>query len=78
MRKLDNFIKQFNILSNADRKYADDSEIYRAGVIASYNLTFERAWKSIKERLEEMGVDVSLNGSPRAVLKEGYAYHIIS
>lgn len=77
MKKLDNFKKSLKIIENADRTKADDSEIYRSGVIAQFNLSFELAWKSIKEKLESMGVNMELKGSPRAVLKEGYALHLI-
>ncbi len=77
MKKLDNFKKSLKILANADRQEADDSEIYRSGIIAQFNLSFELAWKSIKEKLESMGVNMELKGSPRAVLKEGYVAHII-
>ena len=77
MKKLDNFKKSLEILSSADKLEADDSEIYRSGVIATFYLTFELAWKAIKEKLELMGVDTFTKGSPRAILKEGFAFNLI-
>ena len=73
MTKLDNFTNSLRVLHDADRDLAHRDEIYRMGVIGQFNLTFELAWKALKAVLLLYGVDAAKTGSPREVLKEGYA-----
>ena len=47
------------------------------GVIGQFNLTFEPAWKALREALIYYGVDAAKTGSPREVLKEGYEAGIL-
>lgn len=72
MRKLENFCKSLAVLTRADGETARRDEIYRMGLIVRFNLTFELAWKALKEVLLLYGVDAAKTGSPREVLKEGY------
>lgn len=78
MTKLDNFERSLTILQSADRAKSLKDDIYRMGVIGQFNLTFELAWKALKETLLLYGVSVAKTGSPREVLKEGYAAGFIS
>ena len=73
MKKLENFARCLEILQTADKEVAMKDEIYRMGVIGQFNLTFELAWKALKEMLTEYGVDAAKTGSPREVLREGYS-----
>ena len=73
MTKLDNFSNSLRVLHDADRDLAHRDDIYRMGVIGQFNLTFELAWKALKELLLLYGVDTAKTGSPREVLKESYA-----
>lgn len=73
MKKLENFSNSLDVLKRADRDTALSDEIYRMGVIGQFNLTFELAWKALKALLLMYGVDAAKTGSPREVLKEGYA-----
>ena len=73
MTKLDNYTNSLNVLRSADRDTAYSDDIYRMGVIGQFNLTFELAWKALKATLLLYGVDGAKTGSPREVLKEGYA-----
>lgn len=41
-----------------------------------YKITFELAWKTLKDYLEYLGIS-SNTGSPREVLKESYAHNLI-
>ena len=45
-----------------------------AGVIQSFEFTFELSWKTLKDFLESMGVTASF---PRDVLKEAFATQLI-
>lgn len=72
MKKLDNFRNCLNVLKNADFELANDNEIYRTGVIGQFNLTFELAWKALKEVLMIHGAESAETGSPREILQLGY------
>ena len=51
------------------------SDLERAGVIKIYEFTFELAWKTVKDYLEENDVEVKF---PRDTIKEGFLYEIIA
>lgn len=69
MKKIDNFINCLDVLKKADFRTAENDEIYRMGVIGQFNLTFELAWKAIKAVLEQDGVQGTVTGSARDILK---------
>lgn len=50
------------------------SYLEKAGVIQIYEFTFELAWKTVKDFLEEKDVDVKF---PRDTIKEGFRFQII-
>lgn len=72
MKKLDNFSNCLNVMKKADFEFAGDNEIYRTGIIGQFNLTFELAWKALKDILQLHGVNGSETGSPREILRLGY------
>ena len=78
MTKLDNFSNSLAVLQRADKGIALRDDIYRMGVIGQFNLTFELAWKAIKETLLLYGIAAAKTGSPREVLKEGYTAGILT
>ena len=78
MKKLENFSKMIQFLQDADESLAKKDDVYRMGVIGYFNLTFELAWKSLKEVLNLYGVDVSKSGSPREILREGFSIGFIA
>lgn len=47
------------------------------GVLHRYEFTFELAWKTLKDYLEYLGVALN-TGSPREIIKESFAHHLIS
>ena len=51
------------------------SDVVRDGVIQRFEFTYELAWKTTKEYLEDSGI-VDRN-SPKAVIKEAYAQKLI-
>ena len=73
----ENYVKSLNVLLRVDREKIIDDEIYRMGIIGQFNLTFELAWKSIKDALKIHGVDISKTGSPRQILKAAYAINFL-
>ena len=74
MKKLDNFSNSLNVLKSADFEQANEDEIYRTGVIGQFNLTFELAWKSLRDVLRVHGVESAKSGSPREILQLGYKH----
>ena len=46
------------------------------GVLHRYEFTFELAWKTLKDYLEYLGVQLD-TGSPREIIKEAFAAGII-
>ncbi|MFH0800498.1 MAG: nucleotidyltransferase substrate binding protein [Pseudomonadota bacterium] len=56
-------------------KIAKPGEIERQGIIKSFEFTFELAWKTLKDFLEDRGVEVSF---PRDIIKEAFHHGIIS
>ena len=50
------------------------SEVERGGVIQFYKMTFELAWKTIKDYLQEEGFEVK---SPRAAIKQGIQIELL-
>lgn len=78
MSKLDNFSNCLNVLKTADFEFANNNEIYRTGIIGQFNLTFELAWKALKEVLRLHGTEGADSGSPREVLQLGYKVGFVS
>ena len=78
MKKFDNFANCLKVLKTADFAETRENEIYRTGVIAQFNLTFELAWKALQEVLRNHGVDGADVGSPREILQIAYKVGFIS
>lgn len=76
VKKFDAFAKCLKVLLDADRNRTD--EIYHMGIIRQFHLTFELAWKALREVLLIHGVNEAKTGSPREILKAGYKFYFIS
>jgi nucleotidyltransferase substrate binding protein (TIGR01987 family) len=48
--------------------------LYQIALIASFNFTFELAWKTLKDYLLNSGVEVSL---PRDVIKQAFHHELV-
>ena len=72
MKKYESFARGLAVLAQADRELAARNEIYRMGIIWQFNLTFELAWKALKETLELHGVAEAVKGSPKEIFKSAY------
>ena len=60
IQKLENYCKAVERLNEALSDFAQhpDSTVIRDGVIQRFEFTFELAWKSLKEYLEDQGADI--------------------
>ncbi|MHB8170117.1 MAG: HI0074 family nucleotidyltransferase substrate-binding subunit [Thermincolia bacterium] len=76
--KLGNFANAVKRLKDAVEvlKQNNAIDVVRDGVIQRFEFTYELAWKTIKEYLEDIGI-VDRN-SPKAVIKEAYAQKLIT
>ena len=73
-QRFQNFEKAIMLLQDAVKK-TSLSDLEKAGVIQFYELTFELAWKTVKDYLEDKNVEVKF---PRDAIKEGLLYEIIN
>ena len=73
-QRFQNFEKAIMLLQDAVKK-TSLSGLEKAGVIQFYELTFELAWKTVKDYLEDKNVEVKF---PRDAIKEGFLYEIIN
>ena len=63
-QRFDNFQRTLRILERlADASIAELSDVERIGYVKLFELTFELAWKTLKNYLEYAGVDQQLLGS---------------
>lgn len=72
-QRFQNFEKAIFNLQEATSSI-DLSDLERAGVIQIYEFTFELAWKTVKDYLEEKDVVAKF---PRDTIKEGFQYELI-
>ena len=54
----------------------EPSDIIIDGILHRFEFTFELAWKTMKDKLEYMGV-IEKTGSPREVIKCAFQYDLI-
>lgn len=73
-QRFQNFEKAFVFLDSA-LKSPNPNELEQAGIVKAYEFTFELAWKTLKDYMEENGVIAKF---PREVIKEAFAYHILN
>ncbi len=72
-QRFTNFEKAFKSLENASAKRTL-SDLERAGLIKTYELAFELAWKTLKDYLEDKDLQVKY---PRDTIKESFKNEII-
>jgi nucleotidyltransferase substrate binding protein (TIGR01987 family) len=72
-QRFQNFEKALNLLEVSVTK-TELTELEKAGVIQIYEFTFELAWKTIKDFLEEKAVEVKF---PKDTIKEAFKYEIV-
>ena len=75
--KFENFYNANVRLNEAVIKYAQTKDdLFRDGLIQRFEFTYELAWKTLKEYLEDIGI-VDRN-SPKAVVKEAFVQKLIA
>lgn len=72
-QRFQNFEKSFLALSKA-LQIKNPSETERAGLMQFFEMTFELAWKTLKDYLEAQGFQVT---SPRDTLKQAFQSELI-
>ncbi len=73
-QRFQNFEKAISNLEQAVNK-KNLSDLEKAGAIKFYEFSFELAWKTVKDYLEEKDVEVKF---PRDAIKEGFLYELIA
>ena len=77
-QRFQNFDRAFALLREAlERKPEELSPLEKEGVIQRFEYTFELAWKTLKDYLEESGLVIS-PVTPRQVIKDAFAAKVIS
>lgn len=78
IQRYENFSKAFALLDEALKNGPESlNQLEREGVIQRFEYTFELAWKTVKDYLENAGV-VFEEATPRKVLKAAYASGFLS
>ncbi len=72
-QRFQNFENAFLFLKKA-RKLESYDELQRAGLIQSFEFTFELAWKTLKDYLQDQGMEVQF---PREVIKQAFSTQLI-
>ncbi len=74
-QRFDNFEKAYNrIVLILDRKDQQD-EVVKMALIQAFEFTFELAWKTLKDYLDENGFDLN---SPKEVLRQAFQSEYIA
>lgn len=79
LQKVENFCKAVDRLNEAltDLEWQPNSTVIRDGVIQRFEFTFELAWKSLREYMEDQGADMNGIVFSKQVFKAAYAGQII-
>ena len=73
-QRFENFNKSFILLDKYSKK-EELSELEQAGIIQFFEMTFELAWKVLKDYLEAEGYIVK---SPRETIKQAFQIQLIN
>ncbi|MBQ6449332.1 nucleotidyltransferase substrate binding protein [bacterium] len=77
MSKLDNFSACLRVLQGTDFGRAVNDEIYRSGIAHQFSLTFELAWKCLKQYMQDNDVIAAQTGSTVDIIKLAYQVGLI-
>ena len=73
-QRFQNFKKAFEKLRDSVLKVDELSDLEKEGMVQRFEYTFELAWKTLKDYLEEQQVNAKF---PREVIKQSFHYEII-
>lgn len=71
MKRYDEFVRHLAVLQQAHTQDLSN-EFIVSGVIDKFFIQFELGWKLLKDLLRYEGLEVSVSGSPRTIIKEAY------
>ena len=79
LQRFKNFDRAFLLLRSAleERGVEQLSELEKEGLIQRFEYSYELAWKTMKDYLEEQGANIN-PVTPRNVIKEAFAAKIIT
>ena len=72
-QRFQNFEKALRLLETS-KKIAKPSDTERAGLIQFFEVSFELAWKTLKDYLESQGFQVN---SPRETIKQAFQMNLL-
>ncbi|MDA3917692.1 MAG: nucleotidyltransferase substrate binding protein [Deltaproteobacteria bacterium] len=73
-QRFQNFKKAYEQLRDPVLKVDELSDLEKEGMVQRFEYTFELAWKTLKDYLEEQQVNAKF---PREVIKQSFHYEII-
>ena len=79
-QRFQNFDRAFVLLRSAfeEKEINDFSQLEQEGIIQRFEYTYELAWKTMKDYLQDNGNTILPEVTARNVIKEAYAANIIS
>lgn len=77
MKKYENFCRAYNNLKGTENINPPYDTVTLTGLVGLFEITFEQAWKMIKEILEYHGYAQSSTGSPRTIIKTAFGAGMI-
>jgi nucleotidyltransferase substrate binding protein (TIGR01987 family) len=76
-QRFTNLAQAYRLLEEAlDRGTANLNQLEREGLTQRFEFTFELAWKTLKDYLDESGITLPI-ATPREVIKTAFAANII-
>jgi len=76
-QRFTNLDQAYRLLAEAlNRGTANLNQLEREGLTQRFEFTFELAWKTLKDYLDESGITLPI-GTPREVIKTAFAANII-
>lgn len=75
-QRFNNYCRSYSQLNNAVKAHSEqpDNELIQMALVKAFEMTFELAWKTMKDYLRYNGIDVKL---PREVIKQAFANDIV-
>ena len=79
-QRFQNFNRAFVLLRSAfdEKKLCDFSQLEQEGIIQRFEYTYELAWKTMKDYLQDNGNTILPEITARAVIKEAFAAKMIA
>ena len=77
-QRFDNFERAFRLLKSAieERSLDEYSDLEQEGLVQRFEFSFELAWKTMKDYLEDSGLQIN-PVTPKTVIKEAFAAKLI-